>query len=1478
MNLKKIIGVDFNLVANKKTTLCIGAILFCTLAWSQPKSFSQRPEVFIDELFEFLHNSNDKKTSSMLSEFEAQFLGNSFSEENKRQIIQLSNMMLLQKATMENFSLLLQTILLGNDSSKIDRDQYSDWLQYSLPILRKNKKRYLEILETSKGLFNEYIFFVSKSKKWYTNPTDYKLRFEKNDLLITYKNITLYAQAIGGEDKIKIKNTSGTFRLSDKSWTGKDGTIDWQRVGLAPENVFASFDDYMLRLNSGFFEADSALFTYKGITTEKLLGKLTDRLSSKRLTQEDTIFSDAKFPLFESYRNDISLGDFANNRISLTGGFKMKGNTFYGKGNSKDPAIIKVKYKDKIKMKASAELFAISPIRLSCPDAQLTFYTDSGTISHPRINIVFDIKNEEILAIRGEEGFERSPFINNDHQMELYVDEMIWNINQDFMSFKMSQPDATANFESTKFFKEFRYERIGRMLPFNPINRIERYAVKYRTRDFTLEKYAKAHRSTADKMKSQIIQLADNGFISYNLQNDTIHVFSKVIHYSNSHRKITDYDVLRFRSVIGKKPNATLSFINNEMHLQGVRLFQFSDSQNVLVKPYEQEVFLKHGRDLRFGGILRAGRLQFYAKNFEFSYKKFDIESQLIDSLRLFFPENNESVKIKGINSVLTNLNGIIKIDNPQNKSGLKNFPTYPKFISRGTSLVHYEKPEIHEGAYKKDDFRFEVEPFTIDSLDNFTRKGIRFPGVFKSAGIVPDMSLEIYIMDDYSLGFKKAITPYTLYGGKGRGEISLSLSNQGFYASGNIVYQGAEFNSDNILLLPKNLSTNAKKYRLAKNGKYPSIAADNIDISWSPDEENLSLNTRNEKISILQNGQTFQGILNQTPTEITGNGRLDWAEAKINSKKLVFGTNKSFSDSAEVQIKSIDGSQIAIKSSYINVSVDFNTRLGKFSSDKPDEFTQMPQNLFSTNLGDFIWDMDKKTIAFKRNNAVAKENGIFKSENPSQKGLQFMSSYATFDMNTSQITAFDVPYIDVADSRVFPFEKTVKIGLQADIERLKQSKILASRENKFHQLFNCDLKIISKYELSGNGKLIYKDKFKSGQEMYFKRIFVEKDSSIVAKGYVSDSMIFYISPKIAYRGKAKLSSQEKFIAWEGFVKPIHKFDSIKTRYLRFADQPNPTRVIVNANNPKDPDRRTLFTGISLTRDSLHAYPSFFSPKISYLHASLNQDTGIFFYDDKSHIFFVGDSNKLLNGSLKGNYIGFNDQTGDITAGGKFDLNMDFQDQVSSISSGNFVKKSSDSVFMIDAFLGLNLLLPKTAYQSIIEVIQNKGNGLAKIAVSNKKLLGHIAEFLSEKKLKKVEEKLEENGSLELPKELERHFTIASIKLFTQAKMNSLISVKPISLISIDNEKINQEINSKMEINIKRSGTRFKWYLEIDKYNWFYFDFFRGNLMVYSTEELFNQSILDRKQMKEINRKGYYVRLASPRTVTRWLDKINLYE
>lgn len=1471
-------GVPYNLGNLKKSILCCAALIICSLAWSQPKSFSQKPNVFIEELGKYLTSSQKKDIQETFKKFEVSFVNDFFLPENKTNIIRLSNNMLSKKMDEKDFHLLLQALLLGNDTGNLNPKKFQYWLDKTQIILRTNKNQFLNILEVSKGLFENFTFFQSKSKQWYTSPTDYAFTFKQNDFQISFEDVTLFAKAIGGGDKIKIKNTSGTFSLSEQSWTGQNGSIDWARVGLATDSVYAKFGKYKLNLANGFFEADSALFTYKGIVNEGLYGKLTDKISSTRLAAGDTIFKNAMFPLFESYRNDIALGDFANQKINLVGGFRMKGNTFYGKGSNKQPAIIKVLYKDKTKLKATAELFAISSNRLSCPNANLTLYIDSGTISHPRVNIIFDIKKEEVIATRGEEGFQRSPFLNNDHQMEIYVDVLQWKITEDFLAFKMAQPDATANFESTQYFKEFRYERMGRMLPFNPINRVERYAIKKRTRDFTLEKFAKAHRSTPDRMKSQVIQLADNGFISYNAQTDTIHVFSKIFHYSNSHRKITDYDVIQFNSVIGKRPNATLSFINNEMHLQGVRLFQFSDSQNVLVKPYEQEVFLKHGRDLRFGGVVRAGRLQFYAKRFDFSYKKFDLESQLIDSLRLFFPEKDGSNRIRQVNSVLTDLNGIIKIDQAQNKSGLKKYPEYPKFISRGTSLVHYEKPEIHQGAYKKDDFRFEVEPFVIDSLDNFTQRGIRFPGIFKSAGIVPDMPLDIYIMEDYSLGFEKEKNNFPLYHGKGAGKISLHMSNKGFYANGEIVYEGAEFSSDEILLLPQKLSTKAKSYRLEKNEKYPSISAANIDLTWTPNDDALLLNTKKEKVNILQNGQTFQGTLTQTPKKVYGNGILDWPQAFVQSKHLIFGPNKAFSDSASVQIKSMDGSQIALKSSFINVSVDFDSRLGKFSSSNPKEFTQLPQNLFSTNLGDFTWDMDQHTIEFKRNLSVAKENGLFKSDKPSHKGLYFMSSHALFDMKTSMLTTYGVTYIDIADSRIFPFEKTVKVALDGEIDRLKKSQILAGRENKFHQLYDCDLKIKSKIELSGNGEHLYDDKFKSRQKMFFSKIFINNDTSLSATGYVSDSSLFFLSPKIAFRGKTHLNSQQPFIAWDGFVKPIHSFDSIKTRYLKYKDQPNPMSVIIDANNPRDQDRRKIFTGISLTRDSLHAYPSFFSPKISYLHASINQDTGIFYYDDMSKTFFVGDSAKLLKNSYRGSYISFNDQTGDILAEGKFDLNMDFQNQVSTISSGIFSKKAQDSVFSIDAFLGLNLLLPKTAYEALVDVIRNKGNGLARTELQRDKTIRNMAEFLTNKQLKKILKNKSEGDNLEFPKEMEYDFILSSVRLFTQAKMNSLISIDPISILRIKDQSIQKQIESKMEINLKRSGTRFKWYLEIDKYNWFYFDFFRGNLMVYSTDESFNQSIYDRKQMKEINRKGYYVRLASPRSVTRWLDKIETYE
>ena len=46
--------------------------------------------------------------------------------------------------------------------------------------------------------------------------------------------------------------------------------------------------------------------------------------------------------------------------------------------------------------------------------------------------------------------------------------------------------------------------------------------------------------------------------------------------------------------------------------------------------------------------------------------------------------------------------------------------------------------PSIQNGKYQRKNFYFQLDPFTIDSLDNFSNEGLTFKGKMETAGIFP--------------------------------------------------------------------------------------------------------------------------------------------------------------------------------------------------------------------------------------------------------------------------------------------------------------------------------------------------------------------------------------------------------------------------------------------------------------------------------------------------------------------------------------------------------------------------------------------------------------------------------------------------------------------------------------------------------------------------------------------------------------------
>ena len=104
------------------------------------------------------------------------------------------------------------------------------------------------------------------------------------------------------------------------------------------------------------------------------------------------------------------------------------------------------------------------------------------------------------------------------------------------------------------------------------------------------------------------------------------------------------------------------------------------------------------------------------------------------------------------------------------------------------------DKRSIYKGVYNRDKFYFKLDPFNIDSLDNFRNEGLRFEGNFSSAGIFPTFKEILTLQKDYSLGFIRQTPPggFDAYGGKAKYNNEIRLSNKGLRGGGELDFSSS--------------------------------------------------------------------------------------------------------------------------------------------------------------------------------------------------------------------------------------------------------------------------------------------------------------------------------------------------------------------------------------------------------------------------------------------------------------------------------------------------------------------------------------------------------------------------------------------------------------------------------------------------------------------------------------------------------------
>jgi hypothetical protein len=1464
----------------KSLTLGLVMIAYTGNSLAQTKGFSKNPNIFIGELGDHVKKLNDKNVAKTYDAFKEQWESGVYTEDQQGTVIRLAEYMALKKFKIKpDFELYMRTLIAGKDSnSGVSEEKFDNWLLSQYKLIKKNRRAYLIVLKTSYGLFKSNMLYADESKDWRFSNTDYKFEYVGTDVFLNLINVDLICH--GPDDSLIVRETSGRFNILKSTWVGDKGIIDWERVGISAVKAFAEFDAYKIDMTTPGLKIDTVSFQYQGVLDGKILGSLEDKVSARTIHRKDDNFNESHYPKFISFSDDLTVKSFEAGNIVFKGGFAMDGNRMQGRGSPENKAVFEFYYEDKLIVEAKANVFTLSGGKIHSLQTEVTIYTDSGEIYHPRVQLSFDEKDKRLSLLRGQKGIEQAPFFDSDHNIEILVDQIIWKMEEPKIDFDMLIDEERALFLSKNYFKEYNYEKItrGNMMRYHPIDKLYRYYMTERTKNLSLSDYASFLGSKKENLYPQVIGLANEGLIYYDTETEEIEIKEKLLNYYKNHWKLADYDIIRFSSVIAKRPNATLNLVNYDLELQGVRAFQFSDSQYVIAYPKEQFVRIKNNRRLQFDGKVTAGRFDFFGEQFDFSYENFTISSEKIDSLKLWFPDTINQKFLIPVKSVLRDIHGTIYIDKSNNKSGLTDFPEYPRFVSRAPSLIAYDKKNIHNGTYKKDEFRFEVDPFDIDSLDNFTIAGLKFPGNFVSGGILPEFRYEASIMKDYSLGFTKANPPggYTMYEGKGHGDIDISMSEEGFYAKGEIDYEGAHIESNKILMTPDSTNAEVELYEIKKSTKYPTLFAPNVLSHWLPKEDKMYINTKDHEVNIFDDGQVFEGNLLQTPSKLSGNGELRWDNAVLASAKMDFNSIHADADVSSIKIGDVDAGMISFVSSNVKSHIDFEKRTGDFRANEMGHLTQFPYNQFASTMDEFKWDMDKKTILLTPTGRQNSNEYVFKSQNVSQHGLVFQSTKALFDMNTGIIYADEVPYIDVADSRVFPSDGKVTILKDAVLRPLENAKLLANRDNKYHELYDCKLWVEGRLSIAGNGYYVYKDKYKTGQVIYFDKMRVMSDTSTVqASGYISDSVGFAISPKIGYKGTVDLASKEEFLSFKGFVIPLHQYADIKSQWFRYLDQPDPTNVIVHATEPKNKDRRKLNMGISLSpNDSVSVYPNFFGQKFSFTDQNITIDTGIFFYDEIESAFAIGDSNKLLNGALRGNTMTFSDNSETIHAEGEFDFGLDLHENFTAKTVGDAVRTEDDSTFIYNMMVALDMELPDECWVRMHEIFTEKMGDARSFTVDDPLVKRNIAELVPDtKKYDKVKQELEEFGEVKQIDELKKDFLITNMEFYYSHTLNAFVSKSPINLTTVHGKHINKQLNAYTMIEKRRSGTRFAFYFEISKYDYFYFEYQRGNLFVYSTDKDFN--LILRQRASKVNERGYTVRPSSPLKVTKHIDIID---
>lgn len=1442
----------FQKLRNMKKILSILIVLFTTLSFSNAQAvdtLSHDKTEFVSGLSSLFDATKRSELKDLSKEFENLVKQGKISDDVMNNIIKTTNKMLLMRGkAYPQLQAVLQSYISLNQIP-LTSGEWTDF-QTTLEKVMLNSKKgdtksTLEFMDFAYSLYKENALYYSKAKIWSLSTQNFKLSYGDEGPIVTVSDADIKGKTSG--DSLLILNTSGVYDYNSTTWKGEKGGVNWERAGLPATDVFASFKEYTIDMSTQQYVIDKAIFTYKGYFERPIEGKFEDKIVSNANVET------TRYPQFSAIKEDVPAQDITEN-VKYYGGFTLIGSKVLGSSNGEKAELIifKPNSTEKILSAYTTSITINLPEKISSRNAEISLYFENDSIYHPSIDLTYDLTKNFIKLVKGDGSLAQSNFTDSYHKMDISVDVITWNLNSDKLEMNTISTSGikSAIFESNDYFSQEKMRALRGNVSYDPLSilykevRDSQYNVVYATH------FAKliSPNLTVVQAKPLIYNLVQEGFITFDEKTEAIIVNPKVEHYVLSNAKKKDYDNITIRSNT-QSSNATIDLTSKNIHLEGVKSVPISLVNTTFFFPDSQKIIVEKNRDMLFDGLLFSGRLDFFGKGNHFLYDEFDVELPQIDTMIINIPDGDKEDDygdpvLRPLNSTLEGLNGRLNINVPINKSGSSDLPQFPSFESFEKARVHYADKKIRGGTYTKDKFYYEIEPFVMDSIKHLDIPNILFEGTLYSANIFPEINEPLRVQPDLSLGFQLNSPPdgFELYQGKGKFISEITLNNEGLTGEGDVEYQTAKFFSNKIQFFPDSMLAVASDFTLTESsGAYesPNATSSGNYVKWTPyDDYMIAYSAKDDPFTMYDERIKLDGNIELTNKGVHGAGLADWDDAQLISNRYEFKSQELNADTAELQIKTIDGDKVTFNTPNVNAFVDFKENTGFFKSNTNDNRTEFNYNEYVTTIDEFFWDIDNKKLEFS-----VPEGGSaapFISMNLEQDTLLFMATHADYNLETSIIEASGVTEVLVADSRIIPNEGLVTVYPKAVMETLTNATIEASRDNLYHTIKNVSVKVNGKYDIDGSGDYIYAAEGQEEQLIPLSKIeIILSDSSLLekkknqkiehiihGKGKIDQAQNFIVYPNVQYYGDVDIYSSLEDIKIKGFTKVDFNSNYVKSDFFQVDGKVDPNNLGLTVEGAKDPNGQPIRTGIFVNKAGIDPiYTNILNNKIGPLDVALIETQGVLIHDNKTNIYTFGLEEKMESEEvMKGNILKFAPDKNEIEAQGSLNFGVDYS-VVEERMAGTVKSNLEEDRYTFNTSIALPIDLDKTVIEKIAYYLYEDNFDMNDVNYENKDLMYQFAELVSPKSLEKIQEEVGATGLFQKPKDLKETFVFTDVDMTYDPLERVYRSKGKFGLAFIGDRAIHKEISGYIEFGHRMGSDYMNLYLKTSFNDYIYITF-----------------------------------------------------